>query len=186
MNKKQLALILIIFTIIIVSSAAVSAGLFDFNNKDNNDLKTHEFNYVNKVSFNISDELTNNTEVKNIIFGEGVSYQYPANEKSEYAVIFIKGVGYGGSDEVELYKNDAYREEIEKNHTSQGNDVYIFKWKQAEMYDVCIDLKNMTIIEPNGMENQYHYFTGCFQTLEEAHIFMETFKINEELSKEGV
>lgn len=185
MNIKKIVLISIIAVAVIASVSAVSAGLFGWGD-DSADLKTHEFNYVDKVTFNISDQLTNNTEVKDIIFGEGVSYQYPKNEKSEYAVIFIKGVDYRGSDEVELHRNDAYREEMEKNHTSQGYDAYIFKWKQAEMYDVYIDLKNMTIIEPNGMENQYHYFTGCFQTLDEANIFIETFKINENVTNSGV
>lgn len=185
MNIKKILLMSLIALAVIASVSAVSAGLFDFND-DAADLKTHEFNYVNKVKFNISDELTNNTEVKNIIFGEGISYQYPENEKGDFAVINIKGVDYRGSDDVELKRNDAYREEIEINHTSQGYDAHIFKWKQAEMYEVFIDLKNMTIIEPDGMENQYHYFTGTFQTLEEAHIFIETFKINENVTNVGV
>ena len=54
MDKKQLILILSIFVIIIASSAVVSAGLFD-SNDDKADFKTHEFNYSNKATFNLSD-----------------------------------------------------------------------------------------------------------------------------------
>ena len=82
--------------------------------------------------------------------------------------------------------SEGYYEEIESEPTSQGYDSYIFKHDDYDEYQVYIDLKNMTIVEPDGFESQYDYFTGTFQSLEEAKIFIETFKINEDVIKEGV
>ena len=67
MDIKKVLLITLIAIAIMVSVSVVNAGWFD-SNDDVEDIKTHEFNYVNKVSFNISDKLTNNTEVKDICF----------------------------------------------------------------------------------------------------------------------
>lgn len=177
MNKKCVFLILIIFAVIIASSTVVSAGLFD--SKHSGTIKTHEFNYANKAIFNLSDELTNKTGVESILFGEGVSYEYP--DKNGKGLVNMLGglASYGGSDTVESKQNTAYYEEVDSKPTSQGFDSYIFKYDDFNEYEVYIDLKNMTIVEPDGFESQYDYFTGTFQSLEEARIFIETFKINE-------
>lgn len=90
MDKKQLILILSIFVIIIASSAVVSAGLFD-SNDDKADIKTHEFNYSNKATFNLSDELTEKTGVESILFGEGVSYEYPPKDGSDDGLVNMLG-----------------------------------------------------------------------------------------------
>ena len=92
---------------------------------------------------------------------------------------------YGGSDTVESKQNTAYYEEIESGPTSQGYDSYIFKYDNNDEYQVYIDLKNMTIVEPDGFESQYDYFSGTFQSLEEAKIFIDTFKINKDVIKNG-
>jgi len=185
MDAKKILLISLIAVTIVASVSAVSAGWFDFNDESKN-LKTHEFNYSNRAIFNVSDELTNKTGVENILFGDGVSYKYPENNKGEYSMVTIGGVGYSGSDDVESKQNDAHFEEIESNRTSQGYDTYIFKWNDVEMYDVYIDLNNLTITESDEIQYEYHYFHGCFQSLEEANIFIETFKINEDMINDGV
>lgn len=87
MDIKKIVLISLIVVAIVASVSAVSAGWFDSNDDTNADIKTHEFNYVDKVSYNISDELTNNSEVKDIFFGDGVSYKTPENEKGEYSTV---------------------------------------------------------------------------------------------------
>ena len=45
-------------------------------NYENKSITTHEFDYSNIVSFNINDELTENTHVDNVLLGSGVSYNY--------------------------------------------------------------------------------------------------------------
>ena len=176
MNKKIL-MIFAIFAIVIAASSAVSAGLLD--NKDASDIKTHEFNYGNKATFNISDNLTDKEGVKSIMFGSGVSYDYPDGD----LVCMIYGIAdYGGTDEVESNQNDALFEEIESEPTSQGYKTYIFKWDDIDQYDVYIDLDNMTITE-DGFDENYKYFMGTFQTLDEAKVFIDTFKINEDATK---
>ena len=176
MDKRKLVLVLTIFAIVIASSAAVSAGLFDSNDSN---IKTHEFNYANKATFNISDNLTDKTGAENILFGSGVSYDYPNGD----LVCFIYAEMDFGSDEVESNQNDAMFEEIESNPTSQGYKTYIFKWGDINEYDVFIDLDNLTIVEDSGYDEQYKYFRGSFQTLEEAQVFIDTFKINEDQLK---
>ena len=74
-------------------------------------------------------------------------------------------------------------EEIESEPTSQGYQTYIFKWDDIDEYDVYIDLNGATIVEDGGYEESYKYFTGSFKTLDEAKIFIETFKLNEEVIK---
>lgn len=183
MDVKRILLISLIALTILISISVVSAGWFDFN-EDTADIKTHEFNYVDKVTFNISDELTNNTGVKDIFFGDGVSYKTPENEKGEYSTVGFEGITYY-RDPVESNKNDAAFEELGTNQTSQGYDAYIFKWAQSEMYEVYIDLDNMTVVDPDDYEAQYHYFKGTFTSLEEANIFIETFKVNDD-ANDGV
>ena len=41
-----------------------------------------------------------------------------------------------------------------------------------------VDLNNMSV-DDRGIEMQYYYFAGTFETLDEAQIFIDTFKINE-------
>lgn len=177
--NKRLLMILAILTIIVASCSAVSAGLLDNNDSDVS-IKTHEFNYGNKATFNISDNLTDKTGAESIMFGEGVSYDYPNGD----LVCFIYALAdYGGSDEVEHNQNDAFLEEVESEPTSQGYKTYIFKWDDMDQYDVYIDLDNMTIVEDSGFDEQYKYFKAEFQTLDEAKVFIETFKINEDAIK---
>ena len=178
MNKKGLLLILI--GIIVLSCATVSAGLFDGFN-DNTNLTTPEFNYANKATFNLSDELTNKTGVENILFGEGVSYEYPAKDGKSRGLVNMLGglVGYGGSDTVESKQNNAIYEEIQSDPTSQGYKSYIFKLDGDDEYQVYIDLNNMTLLAQDGFEENYSYFMGTFQNLDEAKIFIKSFKIND-------
>ena len=60
----------------ISSDNIVSEEFSDINDSSFENVKTHNFNYANKANFNISDSLTDKTEVKSIIFGQGVSYKY--------------------------------------------------------------------------------------------------------------
>ncbi len=184
MNKKRLLVLLISLAIIITSIATVSAGLFDSNNSNDKNIKTHEFNYGNMATFNISDDLTNKTGVEKIVFGQGVSYKYP--DKNDNGLVnMLGGLAHydGGSDPVESNQNTAYYKEIKGEPTSQGYKSYIFKMDNSEQYQVYIDLNNVTIVGGDGFESQYDYFTGTFQSLEEAKIFIETFKINENAIK---
>ena len=186
MNEKKLVLILALFVIVIMSTTMVSAGLFDNNDKNTN-IKTHEFNYANKASFNLSDELTDKQGVESIIFGQGVSYEYPAKDgKSKGLVNMLAGItSSGASDIVESKENTAYYEKINSDNTQQGYKTYVFKSDSGDDYEVFIDLNNMTIVENDGFEAQYDYFSGTFQSLEEAQIFIKTFKINEDAINKG-
>lgn len=175
MNKKQLILILAI-GITIASIATVSAGLFDSNDSN---IKTHEFNYGNKATFNLSDNLTDKTGVETILFGQGVSYKYG----DDYVCNLGGLVSYGGSDDVESKQNTAYYDEIKSEPTSQGYATYIFKYEDSEDYEVYVALDNMTIVEPDGYEEQYNYFWATFHSLDEAKVFVDTFKINEDVIK---
>ena len=87
--------------------------------------------------------------------------------------------GETGADKKESNQNDALFEEIDSNPTSQGYETYIFKWDNIDEYDVYIDLNNLTVNE-DGFDQQYKYFKGTFQTLDEAKVFIDTLKINEE------
>lgn len=174
MNKKLVVILAIVM--LIATCSVVSAGLLD--SKDSN-IKTHEFNYGNKATFNISDNLTDKDGAKSIMFGSGVSYDYPDGN----LVCMILGIAdYGGTDEVEHNQNDAYMEEIESEPTSQGYKTYIFKWDDMDQYDVYIDLDGLKISE-DGFDENYKYFMGTFQTLDEAKVFVDTFKINEDATK---
>lgn len=170
MNRK-LWIALAIIVIIISTSSIVSAGLFG---NDNKDIKTHEFRYANAATFNISDELTNETHVDNIIFGQGVSYKY-----KDGLVNMLGGLASGGaSDTVESKDNNAHYEKIDTNKTQQGYETHLYKWDgRTPEYELYIDLDNITIIASDGFESQYDYFSGTFDSLEEAKIFIDTFKI---------
>ncbi len=176
MNRKRILIIFAVFAIVIASATAVSAGLLDSSGSN---IKTHEFNYGNKATFQISDDLTTKTGAESITFWEGVSYDYPKGD----TVCYINGLpDYGGSDEVESNQNNAMFEEIDSKDTSQGYKTHIFKWDDVDEYDVYIDLNNLTIKE-NGLNTNYKYFKATFQTLDEAKVFVESFKINDELIK---
>lgn len=162
--------------IAVIGVGSVSAGLLDNNGAIEG---YHEFNYGNKATFNISDNLTDKTGVESISFGAGVSYDYP---NGDLICNLIAYADYGGTDEVESNQNDAYMEEIDSEKTSQGYETYIFKWDDIDQYDVYIDLDNLTVKE-NGFDENYKYFVGNFQTLEEAKVFIDTFKINEDAIK---
>ena len=177
MNKKAVITILITLAIVITSSAAVSAGVLDSKNSN---IATHEFNYGNKATFNISDDLTDKKGAESISFGQGVSYKYPGTDKTCYLVGLVD---FNGSDEVESHQNNAMFEEIKSNPTSQGYKTYIFKWDNIDEYDVFIDLNGIAIKEPSGYSSQYKYFKGTFKTEDEAKVFVDTFKINEDAIK---
>ena len=89
--NKRLLIIFAIFTIVVLSCTAVSAGLLDSNDSS---IKTHEFNYANKATFNISDNLTDKTGAESISFWDGVSYDYPDGD----LICYIEAIAdYGGS-----------------------------------------------------------------------------------------
>ena len=163
----------------ISSSNDLSQDFSDINDSDLGSIKTHKFNYANKASFNLSDDLTDKTEVKTVYFGHGVSYKY-----SDDSVCYLGGlVAYEGNDALEYRQNEAYINEIGQYHTSQGYDAYIFQYDGTESYDVLIDLNNMTIVEDDGFELGYGYFWATFHSLDESKIFVNTFKLNESAIK---
>ena len=52
-------------------------GLFGIGG---NNVKTHQFNYLDTFYFNVSDDLTNKTGVNGISIYDGVSYNYPNSD----------------------------------------------------------------------------------------------------------
>lgn len=167
MIKRKILIVLAIISIVIAGACAVSAE---------SSLKTHEYNFADKAFFNISDDLTNESEFM-LSSGEtldvGNFYAYP-DEKVICALWFV---GEDGVTDFEAHTEDAAYEEIESNSTSQGYKVYIFK--DSQEYDVYIDLNNLTVTFDDGTEMPYLYFSGSFETLDEAQIFVDTFKISE-------
>lgn len=103
MNKRIITL-LAVFTII-ASISVVSAGLL--GSSDSN-IDTHEFNYANRVTFNISDNLTDKTGAENILFSSGVSYKYPKGD----VVCYISAEPDYGFDDVESNQNDALSKKL--------------------------------------------------------------------------
>ena len=51
-------------------------------------------------------------------------------------------------------------------------------FNDSNEYDVFIDLNNLSVVD-RGVEMNYHYFEGTFETLDEVQVFIDTFKINE-------
>ena len=138
-------------------------------------IKTHEYNFLNKSFFNISDDLTNETEFKLSPFDSlEVGTYYPYSDQK--VICSLCFVGAEGVTDFEGHQDDSSYEKIESNTTSQGYKTYIFK--DSNEYDVFIDLNNLTVVD-RGVEMQYYYFKGTFETLDEAQIFIDTFKINE-------
>ena len=144
-------------------------------NYENKSITTHEFDYSNIVSFNISDELTDNTHVDNVLLGSGVSYNY----KNGY-VCHLSGLTANFNSEIKKMDNTPYYEKIDSDKTQQGYETHIYKDKGSkhEIYQAYIDLNNLTIIESEDSESHYSYFQGHFLTLTEAEIFVDTFKVN--------
>ena len=182
MKYKDILKIFVIIIVAVIGLSCVSAGLLDNYGDSGGDEETdgfHEFNYGNKATFKISDNLTDKTGVESISFGSGVSYDYPDGDLICFLCAFED---YGGTDDVERNQNDAFMEEIESEPTSQGYETYIFKWDDINQYDVYIDLDNLTISE-DGFDSNYKYFVGNFETLDEAKVFIDSFKINDDATK---
>ena len=136
-------------------------------------IETHEYNFLDKAFFNISDDLTNETEVNLSQFDSlevGTYYEYP-DQKVICSLCFV---GADGVTDFEGHQENSLYEKIESNKTSQGYETYIFN--DSNEYDVFIDLNNLTV-DDRGIEMQYYYFKGTFETLDEAKIFIDTFRI---------
>lgn len=139
-------------------------------------ISTHEYNYANKAFFNISDDLTDEKEFMPSLFNSfegGTHYTY--SNESVFCSLSIEGEDEPG--DFESHQNDTSYEKMGSNTTSQGYKAYIFK--DATEYDVFIDLNNLTVGFKEGFDAQYNYFKATFKTLDEAQIFVDTFKINE-------
>lgn len=167
MNKRKFLMLLVIGLVIISTTTIVFA--------QSDSIKTHEYNFLNKAFFNISDDLTNETEFKLSPFDSlevGTYYIYPDQE----VICSLFFVGADGVTDFEAHQENSSYEKIESNTTSQGYKTYVFK--DSKEYAVFIDLNNLSI-DAGGIEMQYYYFGGTFETLDEVQIFIDTFKINE-------
>ena len=165
-KRKLMALAVIL--VILAASTIVFA--------ESSNVKTHEYNFANKAVFNISDDLTNETEFNlssEDSLDVGVDYIYPDGK----VICSLWCVSEDGITDFEGHREDSSYEKISSNRTSQGYRTYIFK--DSNEYDVFIELDNLTVQYGGGAEIQYHYFSGNFETLNEAQIFIDTFKINE-------
>ena len=167
LDKRKFLILLVIALAIFATSTIVFA--------QSDCIETQEYNFLNKVFFNISDDLTNETEFilsPSDSLEVGTHYTYP----DEKVICSLWFVGEDGVTDFEGHQEDSSYEKIESNTTSQGYKTFIFK--DSNEYDVFIDLDNLTI-DNRGIEMQYYYFMGTFETLDEAQIFIDTFKINE-------
>lgn len=166
MHKRKLMALAIILVML-------AAGTIVFAESCN--VKTHEYNFANKVLFNISDDLTNETEFQlspQDSLDVGTFYTYPDGK----VICSLWCVGDDGITDFEGHQEDSSYEKIESNRTSQGYRTHIFR--DSNEYDVFIELDNLTVKYDDGLEIHYHYFSGNFETLYEAQIFIDTFKIN--------
>ena len=167
MNKRKLMTLAIILVLFAASTTAFA---------ESSNVKTHEYNFANKAVFNISDDLTNETEFKlspQDSLDVGVYYTYHDGK----VICSLWCVGEDAITDFEGHQEDPSYEKIESNRTSQGYKTYVFK--DSDEYDVFIELDNLTVDYDDGAEIQYHYFSGNFETLNEAQIFIDTFKVNE-------
>lgn len=165
MNKRKFSMFLVIGLMIIATATIVFA--------QTDGIETHEYNFLDKAFFNISDDLTNETEVNLSQFDSlevGTYYEYP-DQKVICSLCFV---GADGVTDFEGHQENSLYEKIESNKTSQGYETYIFN--DSNEYDVFIDLNNLTV-DDRGIEMQYYYFKGTFETLDEAKIFIDTFRI---------
>ncbi|MBR3139466.1 MAG: hypothetical protein IKF11_01175 [Methanobrevibacter sp.] len=142
---------------------------------ENRTLTTHEFDYSKIVSFNISDELTDNTNVDDIVLGHGISYKYDCGLVNSMGGLTTEGSG----NTIENMDNTAYYEKISSDKTQQGYKTYVYKDEgtKYDVYQVYIDINNLKVIESNGFESNYAYFHGSFPSLKEANVFIDTFKV---------
>lgn len=167
MNKRKFLMLLVIGLVIISTTTIVFA--------QPDSIKTHEYSFINKAFFNISDDLTNETEFKLSPLDSlevGTYYVYP-DQKGICSLCFV---GADGVTDFEGHQENSLYEKIESNATSQGYETYVFK--DSNEYVVFIDLDNLSV-DDRGIEMQYYYFKGTFETLDEVQIFIDTFKINE-------
>ena len=167
MHKRKLMALAVILVILAASTIVFA---------ESSNVKTHEYNFANKAVFNISDDLTNETEFNlssEDSLDVGVDYIYPDGK----VICSLWCVSEDGITDFEGHREDSSYEKISSNRTSQGYRTYIFK--DSNEYDVFIELDNLTVVYDGGAEIQYHYFSGNFETLNEAQIFIDTFKINE-------
>ncbi|MBR4447569.1 hypothetical protein [Methanobrevibacter sp.] len=167
MHTRKL-MVLAIILVLFVAGTTVFA--------ESSNVQTHEYNFANKVLFNISDDLTNETEFQlspEDSLDVGVYYDYP----DEKVICSLWCVGEDGVTDFEGHQEDSSYEKIDSNRTSQGYKTYIFK--DSNEYDVFIELDNLTVEYEDGAEMQYLYFSGNFETLCEAQTFIDTFKVNE-------
>ena len=107
-------------------------------------IKTHEYNFSNKAFFNISDDLTNESEFKLSPFDSlevGTYYPYP-DQKVICSLCFV---GADGITDFEGHQEGSSYEKIGSNTTSQGFKTYIFK--DSNEYDVFIDLNNLIVTD---------------------------------------
>ena len=159
--------------LLVVCLVIISTTTVVFSQSDS--IKTHEYNFSNKAFFNISDDLTNESEFKLSPFDSldvGNYYEYP-NQKVICSLCFV---GADGVTNFEGHQENSSYDKIEGNTTSQGYKTYIFN--DSNEYDVFIDLNNLSVVD-RGVEMNYYYFEGTFETLEEVQVFIDTFKINE-------
>lgn len=167
MFKKKFLIVLAVVFVIIAAATVVSAT---------EAIKTHEYNYADKAFFNISDDLTNETGFETSLFDSlegGTFYTYPDGES--LCSLYIEGED--APEDFNAHQNDSSYEKIEGNNTSQGYKTYIFK--DSGEYTVFVDLDNLTVQFKEGYDAPYYYFVATFKTMDEAQIFIDTFKINE-------
>ena len=103
---------LLVVGFVIISTTAIVFAQSDI-------VKTHEYNFLNKAFFNISDDLTNETEFKLSPLDSlevGTYYTYP-NQKVICSLCFV---GADGVTDFEGHQENPSYEKIESNATSQG------------------------------------------------------------------
>lgn len=135
------------------------------------DIKTHEYNYADIVIFNISDELTPDTNSGNILFGESKTYTY----KDGFENMLSALVSVDNNNVLNLAANSG--EKIDTNKTQQGYETHLYKLDTND-YQLFIDLNQLSVNNTYGSE-KYDYFVGSFETLKEAEIFIDTFKVTQ-------
>ncbi len=168
MNKRKFLMVLAVILVIIAAGTVVFA--------ESVNVKTHEYSYADKFFFNISDDLTDESEFMPSLFDSfegGTYYSYP--DGKSFCSLSVEGEDEPGDFESHL--NDSAYEKIDANTTSQGYNAYIFR--DSNEYTVFIDLDNMTVAFKEGYDMEYNYFKATFESLDEATIFIDTFKVNE-------
>ena len=109
MYKRKFLMVLVILVVF-----AASTIVFAESN-----MITHEYNFANKAFFNISDDLTNDTEFK-LSSGDsldvGCYYRYP----DEKVICSLWFVDEDAVTDFEGHQEDSSYEKIDSNSTSQG------------------------------------------------------------------